>query len=117
MGTSKREPDASSEPIGREQDANREPARRELAPDRETELKGEIAFLRGLVESLTQSEAQTKAALREALKAMPKQLTAGALDGVAASSGSTSAPDREHFDGSASAERDPDDRKASGPDL
>ena len=100
LGASKRE-------IGREQDANREPVGRELSPDRETELRSEITFLRGLVESLTQSEAQTKAALREALKAMPKQLTAGALDGaasgnvaggVAASSGRSTAPDREQFE-------------------
>lgn len=43
--------------------------RREREQDRE-----EIRFLRLMVESLTQSEAQTKAALREALKAMPRQL-------------------------------------------
>ncbi len=40
-------------------------------------LKSENAFLRAQLEAMTQSEAQTKAALREALKAMPKQLTAG----------------------------------------
>jgi hypothetical protein len=37
----------------------------------------QIQFLRAMVEGLQQSEAQTKAALREALKAMPKALTAG----------------------------------------
>lgn len=47
------------------------------AGERLVEARDEIKFLRALVESLTQSEAQTKAALREALKAMPKQLTAG----------------------------------------
>jgi hypothetical protein len=55
-------------------------ANRELGGERESELKDEIRFLRGLVESLTQSEAQTKAALREALKAMPKQLNAAPFD-------------------------------------
>jgi hypothetical protein len=38
----------------------------------------QIQFLRAMVEGLQQSEAQTKAALREALKAMPKALTTGA---------------------------------------
>jgi hypothetical protein len=37
----------------------------------------QIQFLRAMVEGVQQSEAQTKAALREALKAMPKALTAG----------------------------------------
>jgi hypothetical protein len=107
---------ANREP-GANQGANREPARRELSPDREAELKSEIAFLRGIVESDRRDMAEIRAALREALKLAPKQLTAGALDGkakigaasgvdvggVAASNGATSAPDREPFDGSTAA--------------
>ena len=42
------------------------------------QLESENGFLRAQLEAVTQSEAQTKAALREALRAMPKQLTAGA---------------------------------------
>jgi hypothetical protein len=50
----------------------------------EIELRAQLArerefcdLLKSQLEAVTQSEAQTKAALREALRAMPKQLTAG----------------------------------------
>ena len=46
--------------------------RAQLAREREF-----CAILKVQLEAVTQSEAQTKAALREALRAMPKQLTAG----------------------------------------
>ena len=45
--------------------------------EREAELKEEIHFLRGLVEGHQRSEAELRAALREALKAMPKALDLG----------------------------------------
>ncbi len=44
-------------------------------------LEKENEFLRRALEGAQQSEAMTKAALREALKAMPKQLTSGAASG------------------------------------
>ena len=50
---------------------------RELGSERETELKAEITFLRGIVESDRRDMAELRAALREALKLAPKQLTAG----------------------------------------
>jgi hypothetical protein len=40
-------------------------------------LKSENAFLRGLVEQRDRDAAELRAALREALKAMPKAITAG----------------------------------------
>ena len=39
--------------------------------------RGEVAFLRGLVEQHQRSEAELRASLREALRAMPKAITAG----------------------------------------
>ncbi len=52
--------------------------------DVEAELRAQLArerefsaILKSQLEAVTQSEAMTKAALREALRAMPKQLTAG----------------------------------------
>ncbi len=48
------------------------------AARREVDAKAEeIRFLRGLVEQRDRDAAELRAALREALKAMPKQLTAG----------------------------------------
>lgn len=93
LRTANREPDAN-------QGANR--ARRELSPDRETELKSEIVFLRGIVESDRRDMAELRAALREALKLAPKQLTAGAASGdasggVAAPNGAPVSPEREQF--------------------
>ncbi len=61
---------------------------------READFRGEIQFLRAIVEGLQQSEAQTKAALREALKAMPKALTTGTPE--AAPTGPESPPAREN---------------------
>jgi hypothetical protein len=52
-----------------------------ISSDREAELKEEISFLRGIVESDRRDMAELRAALREALKAMPKQLTSGAASG------------------------------------
>jgi hypothetical protein len=52
-----------------------------ISSERETELKEEISFLRGIVESDRRDMAELRAALREALKAMPKQLTAGSAAG------------------------------------
>jgi excisionase family DNA binding protein len=78
---SKRTEPASERTIGRE--ANREPANQNelqnepaaaalLAQSRE-----EVLFLRGLVEQRDRDAAELRAALREALKAMPKAITAG----------------------------------------
>jgi hypothetical protein len=53
----------------------REP--RTFESERERELKEEVRFLRGLVEQHQRSEAELRASLREALKAMPKQLATG----------------------------------------
>jgi hypothetical protein len=88
-----REPRTGTRELSANSTANREPVGRELSPEREAELKSEIAFLRGLVESLSQSEAQTKAALREALKAMPKQLTTGTPAPTAATPTATAGTD------------------------
>lgn len=60
---------ANPSEYGREQDANRA-----------AEYRAEIAFLRATVEQLQRDGAETRAALREALKAMPKQLTMGAAE-------------------------------------
>lgn len=46
-----------------------------LSSEREIELKEEIRFLRGLVEQRDRDAAEMRAALREALKAHPKQLS------------------------------------------
>jgi hypothetical protein len=59
------------------------------ASDREAELlrdslaseRAQVAFLRSTIEQLQRDGAETRAALREALKAMPKQLTSGAASG------------------------------------
>lgn len=54
--------------------------RREIEVELRAQLVREREFsavLKSQLEAVTQSEAQTKAALREALRAMPKQLTAG----------------------------------------
>jgi hypothetical protein len=45
--------------------------------DQRTRDREEIAFLRGLVEQHQRSEAELRAALREALRAMPKAIEAG----------------------------------------
>lgn len=47
---------------------------REGGTGREKELREEVLFLRGLVEQHQRSEAELRAALREALRAMPKEL-------------------------------------------
>jgi hypothetical protein len=52
-----------------------------ISSEREAELKEEISFLRGIVESDRRDMAELRAALREALKAMPKALTSGAASG------------------------------------
>lgn len=65
-----------SEPL-RESFAHRSPNEgepREGTTGREKELREEVLFLRGLVEQHQRSEAELRAALREALKAMPRQL-------------------------------------------
>jgi hypothetical protein len=61
--------DANPRTIGREQDAN---TRELLAQSRE-----EILFLRGLVEQRDRDAGELRAALRKALDAMPKAITAG----------------------------------------
>ena len=88
--------------------AEREPTRREV------EQQEEIRFLRATVEQLQRDGAETRAALRAALKltagTSAPQLTAGTLDGadvgaasgdvagdVAASAGRSTAPEREQF--------------------
>jgi hypothetical protein len=48
-----------------------------LPSERENELKDEIRFLRGIVESDRRDMGELRAALREALKMAPKMLTAG----------------------------------------
>jgi excisionase family DNA binding protein len=45
--------------------------------------RAEITFLRGLVEQHQRSEAELRTSLREALRAMPKQITAGAPETAA----------------------------------
>ncbi len=52
-----------------------------ISSEREAELKEEISFLRGIVESDRRDMAELRAALREALKAMPKALQSGAPSG------------------------------------
>ncbi len=54
-----------------------------ISSEREAELKEEISFLRGIVESDRRDMAELRAALREALKAMPKALTSGNQSGAA----------------------------------
>jgi len=49
----------------------------EMAAAREGELKEEIRFLRSTIEQHQRSEAELRASLREALRAMPKQLEQG----------------------------------------
>ena len=62
---------------------DRHPDRRDPDPDAPTrkeveKLESEVAFLRGLVEQRDRDAAELRAALREALRAMPKQLGEGA---------------------------------------
>ena len=45
--------------------------------ERVSDLRDEVKFLRGVIEQLQRDGAETRAALREALKSAPKQLTAG----------------------------------------
>ncbi|RYX80634.1 hypothetical protein EON83_27800 [bacterium] len=52
-----------------------------LSSDRESQYKEEIRFLRGLVEQRDRDAAELRAALREALRAMPKQLAAPVANG------------------------------------
>lgn len=76
-----------SRPIGQRGTATRPIGQTDTANERreiETELRAQLArerefsaILKAQLEAVTQSEAQTKAALREALRAMPKALTAG----------------------------------------
>jgi len=61
--------DANRANFGREQDAN--------TGELLAHLQGENAFLRGLIEQRDRDAAELRAALREALKAMPKAITAG----------------------------------------
>lgn len=66
--------DTDNRPIGQPSD------RREMEVELRAQLAREREFsaiLKSQLEAVTQSEAQTKAALREALRAMPKQLEAG----------------------------------------
>ena len=59
-------------------DANLNATTREQSrPSREEEQREEILFLRGLVEQRDRDAAELRAALREALRAMPKQLEQG----------------------------------------
>lgn len=67
----------ANRPIGH---SERDDDRREVEAELRAQLAREREFsaiLKSQLEAVTQSEAQTKAALREALRAMPKQLTAG----------------------------------------
>jgi hypothetical protein len=64
--------DANSRTIGREPDANE--------PTRETELREEVKFLRSLLEARDRDAAELRAALREALRLAPKQLTEGGVE-------------------------------------
>jgi hypothetical protein len=58
--------------------------------EREAELKAEITFLRGIVESDRRDMAELRAALREALRAMPRALPSPA--GEVATGAATDAP-------------------------
>lgn len=64
----------------RDNDATNDTTARQVASlssERESELKEEIRFLRGLVEQRDRDAAELRAALREALKIAPRQLEAG----------------------------------------
>ena len=65
------------EPV-REMDANGRELGGGMDTNRAAEYRAEIAFLRATIEQLQRDGAETRASLREALKAMPKQLSAGA---------------------------------------
>jgi hypothetical protein len=70
----------SSQPQGdgnREQGAGRDDASPDFRAKYIAQIEDENRFLKLQLEAAMQSEAQTKAALREALRAMPKQLEAG----------------------------------------
>lgn len=62
-----------------------------LSNDREAELKAEIAFLRGIVESDRRDMAELRAALRKALDIVPRQLTASS--GAAPDASASDAPE------------------------
>lgn len=66
-----RDSDATHDTTARQVDATRDKNH-----ERESELKEEIRFLRGLVEQRDRDAAELRAALREALKVVPRQLTA-----------------------------------------
>jgi hypothetical protein len=77
-------PSANEDERGGEPFAHRSPNKnepREEGTGREKELKEEILFLRGLVEGHQRSEAELRAALREALRAMPRQLPLNVSEG------------------------------------
>lgn len=74
------EPDATGHDKTRDSDATNDTTARQaagLSSERESELKEEIRFLRGLVEQRDRDAAELRAALREALKMAPRQLEAG----------------------------------------
>lgn len=67
--------------------------------DRVSDLRDEVKFLRGVIEQLQRDGAETRAALREALKSAPKQLTAATSAGDSSESGSGPAqPRRDELD-------------------
>lgn len=70
LSTNENEP--QGEPFAHRSPNEDEP--REGGTGREKELREEVLFLRGLVEQHQRSEAELRAALREALRAMPKGL-------------------------------------------
>lgn len=69
------QPDKTERPTGHRDGQSEDFATRYVA-----RLESENDFLRRALESAQQSEAITKAALREALKAMPKAITGGAAE-------------------------------------
>jgi excisionase family DNA binding protein len=58
-----------------------------------SDLRDQVAFLRASVEQHQRSEAELRAALREALRAMPKQLTTGAPESQPGGQGETPTPE------------------------
>jgi hypothetical protein len=72
-----RSPVRTQKPLSAPIQGERRTNQRELEGERERELKDEVRFLRGVIESDRRDMAELRAALREALKLAPKQLSQG----------------------------------------
>lgn len=92
-----RDSDATARQVVVSRDTTRDTSTRQTADvssERVAELREEVRFLRGLVEQRDRDAAELRAALREALKAQPKQLTQGTHEGAVNGPGT-------HIDGAA----------------